>query len=85
MLQKQTNQQLIYEQFILKIIPQAPAKPKKCKAVKDPPSEPPSPKSRVGRSGRTTVLCRRNRTISALATSYQKNSRFFETSYFDHF
>ena len=56
MLQKQANQQLIYEQSILRTILQAPAKPKKRKAVEDPPLEPPPPKSRVGRSGRTIAL-----------------------------
>ena len=56
MLQKQANQQFVYEQSISKTPAPATAKPKKRKAVEDPPSKPPPPKSRVGRSGRTITL-----------------------------
>ena len=55
-LQKQANQQLIYEQSTLRTPTRAIARPSKRKAVEDPPSMPPAPKSRLNRNGRKIAL-----------------------------
>ena len=55
-LQKQADQQLIYEQSIIRTSPTVTVKIKKRKAVEDPPSLPPPLKSRIGRSSREITL-----------------------------
>ena len=55
-LQKQVNQQVIYEQSISRIPAKAITKPNKRKAVEDPPSMPSALKSRLGRNGRKIAL-----------------------------
>ena len=55
-LQKQANQQLIYEQSISKTPAKAITRPNKRKTVENPPSMPSAPKSRLSRNGRKIAL-----------------------------